>query len=241
MESAANSSVIDAFLAAGIIAKLVLSVLILGSVSSWAIIIYKSLTFRRVGSENRRFLIFFSKAESLEEIQLKTLKRNGGSLALILRIALGKIDIFFSNTHANSGTSSVKGLDAMRISAIERTLQGAVQDEMTHQERYLHVLATIGNIAPFIGLLGTVWGIMGAFQEIGRQGSANIAVVAPGVAEALVNTAAGLFVAIPAAVSYNLFIHKIKNMHVQLDVFASEVVTLVEEKMIKVSTEKEAR
>jgi len=129
----------------------------------------------------------------------------------------------------------------MRLSSIERTLQGAVQDEMTHQERYLHVLATIGNIAPFIGLLGTVWGIMGAFQEIGRQGSANIAVVAPGVAEALINTAAGLFVAIPAAVGYNLFIHKIKNMHVQLEVFSSEVVTLVEEKMIRVSAEKGMR
>ncbi len=232
MESVADSSVIDAFLAAGIIAKLVLSVLILGSISSWAIILYKSLTFRRVSTENRRFLILFSKAEDLEDIQLKSLKRNSGPLALILRTALGKIDTFFS---ANRAGPSVKEVDAMRLSAIERTLQGAVQDEMTHQERYLHLLATIGNIAPFIGLLGTVWGIMGAFQEIGRQGSANIAVVAPGVAEALVNTAAGLFVAIPAAVAYNLFVHKIKNMHIQLEVFSSEVVTLVEEKMIQVS------
>ena len=124
----------------------------------------------------------------------------------------------------------------MRLSVVERTLQGAIQDEVTYQERYLHLLATIGNTAPFIGLFGTVWGIMGSFQEIGRQGSANIAVVAPGVAEALINTAAGLFVAIPAAVAYNLYISRIRKMHVQLEVFSSEVVTLVEEKMIGAST-----
>lgn len=187
-------------------------------------------------SENRRFLILFSKAEDLEAIHRKTLKRNGGSLAVILAAALSKIDGFLSK----GGDSSVEN-DGLRLSVIERTLQGAIQDEITHQERHLHVLATIGNTAPFVGLLGTVWGIMGAFEEIGRQGSANIAVVAPGVAEALVNTAAGLFVAIPAAVAYNLYVNQIRKMHVQLDVFSSEVISLVQEKMIETSSPESVR
>lgn len=187
-------------------------------------------------SENRRFLILFSKAEDLEAIHRKTLKRNGGSLAVILAAALSKLDGFLFR----SGDSSAEN-DGLRLSVVERTLQGAIQDEITHQERHLHVLATIGNTAPFVGLLGTVWGIMGAFEEIGRQGSANIAVVAPGVAEALVNTAAGLFVAIPAAVAYNLYVNHIRKMHVQLDVFSSEVISLVQEKMIETSSPESVR
>ncbi len=207
-----------------------------GSVASWAIILNKWFAFRRVDSENRRFLMLFSKAVDLEAIHRKTLKRNGGSLAVVLAAALSKIDGFV----LKKGDSSAEN-DGLRLSVIERTLQGAIQDEITHQERQLHVLATIGNTAPFVGLLGTVWGIMGAFEEIGRQGSANIAVVAPGVAEALVNTAAGLFVAIPAAVAYNLYVNRIRNMHVQLDVFSSEVVSLVQEKMIETSTPQSVR
>lgn len=191
-----------------------------------------------MGAENRRFLLLFSRAENLEDIQVKTLKRNGGPLALLLKVGLEKIDALFPMGMSNL---SANGTSGMQISTIERTLQGAVEDEIAYQERYLHLLATIGNTAPFVGLFGTVWGIMGAFQEIGRQGSANIAVVAPGVAEALINTAAGLFVAIPAAVAYNLFIQKIKKMHVQLEVFSSEVVTLVQEKMIKSSVEQGVR
>jgi len=208
----------------------------LGSIASWAIILNKWLAFRRVDSENRRFLMLFSKAADLEAIHRKTLKRNGGSLAVILAAALSKIDGFLLK-----GIDPSTENDALRLSVVERTLQGAIQDEITHQERHLHVLATIGNTAPFVGLLGTVWGIMGAFEEIGRQGSANIAVVAPGVAEALVNTAAGLFVAIPAAVAYNLYVNRIRKMHVQLDVFSSEVISLVQEKTIETSSPQSVR
>jgi len=235
-----NSSIIDAFLSAGLIAKLVLGTLLLASVASWAVILSKWGGFRRVDSENRRFLILFSKAEDLEDIQRKTLKRNRGPLAIVLMSALSKLDsLLFSGSTQEDRFRS--GADAMRLSVVERSLQGAIQDEITHQERQLHILATIGNTAPFVGLLGTVWGIMGAFQEIGRQGSANIAVVAPGVAEALINTAAGLFVAIPAAVAYNLYINRIRKMHVQLDVFSSEVISMVEEKMISRSVEQLVR
>ncbi len=238
MDAQVDSSIINSFLAAGIVAKIVLTTLLVGSISSWAIILNKWLGFRRVDVENRRFLVLFSKAEDLDDIPRTTLKRNTGSLSTILGAALGKLDAFSEKgNHANPDAA----LSTMRLSVLERTLQGAIQDEITYQERFLHVLATMGNTAPFIGLFGTVWGIMGAFQEIGRQGSANIAVVAPGVAEALINTAAGLFVAIPAAVAYNLYINRIRKMHVQLEVFSSEVISLVEEKMVRPSTEQLVR
>ncbi|MFQ5589133.1 MAG: MotA/TolQ/ExbB proton channel family protein [Nitrospiria bacterium] len=237
MDAQIDSSIINSFLAAGIVAKIVLSTLLIGSIASWAIILNKWVGFRRVDAENRRFLILFSKAEDLDDFQHQTLKRNSGSLATILGAALGKIDAFFAKDSAGRNGREGAETNTMRLSIVARTLQGAIQDEITYQERFLHILATIGNTAPFIGLFGTVWGIMGAFQEIGRQGSANIAVVAPGVAEALINTAAGLFVAIPAAVAYNLYINRIRKMHVQLEVFSSEVVSLVEEKMMRSSTE----
>jgi len=232
LDAALGSSVIDSFLSAGLVAKLVLGTLLLASIASWAIILYKWVNFRRVEQENRRFLLQFSKAEGLEDIQRMSLKRSSGPFAILLGAALGKIQSLLTK---NAVLLSENGTGPMHLSIVERTLHGTIQDEIDHQERYIHLLATIGNTAPFVGLFGTVWGIMGSFQEIGRQGSANIAVVAPGVAEALINTATGLFVAIPAAVAYNLFISKIRKMHVQLEVFSSEVVTLVEEKMIDVS------
>jgi len=234
LDAALDSSVIDSFLSAGIIAKLVLGTLLFASISSWAIILYKAVNFRRVEQDNRRFLRQFSKASDLADIRKMSLKRSQGPFAILLGAALGKINALLSKAE---GGRSEQGVDSMRLAVIERTLSGTIQDEIDHQERYIHLLATIGNTAPFVGLFGTVWGIMGSFQEIGRQGSANIAVVAPGVAEALINTATGLFVAIPAAVAYNLYISKIRKMHVQLEVFSSEVVTLVEEEMITSSAE----
>ncbi len=237
MDASIDSSIIDSFLAAGIVAKLVLFTLLFGSISSWAIIFNKWVSFRKVDAENRRFLILFSKADDLEDISSKVLKRNRGSLAVILDAVLPKFDALLFRGKVSQKSIQDAGANAMRLSVVERTLQGALQDEITYQERYLHLLATIGNTAPFVGLFGTVWGIMGSFQEIGRQGSANIAVVAPGVAEALVNTAAGLFVAIPAAIAYNLYISRIRKMHTQLEVFSSEVVSLVEEKLILESSE----
>lgn len=239
MNAVLDSSSIDLLLSSGLVAKLLLVGLLFASIASWSIILYKWVAFRRVNAENRRFLVLFSRAEDLEDIQVNALKRNKGPMASILRVALEKIDAILSRDAA--ARISDNGTGAMRLSAIERTLQGALQDEMTHQERYLHLLATIGNTAPFLGLFGTVWGIMSAFQEIGLQGSANIAVVAPGVAEALITTAAGLFVAIPASVGYNLFIHKIRSMHVHLEVFSSEVMTLVEEMIVNRSVEQGVR
>ena len=230
MNPGSSSSVVSLFLSAGIVAKFVLATLLLSSIASWAIILYKWITLRRAESENRRFLVLFSKADDLEDVRKRVLKRNEGPLALLLEAVLEKIDS--SAAARNRSASSQDGNRPVKLTMVERTVQSAIQDEMGHQERYLHFLATVGNTAPFVGLFGTVWGIMGAFQEIGKQGTANIAVVAPGVAEALINTAAGLFVAIPAVVAYNIFVNKLRKIQTQLEVFSAEVITLAEEKAL---------
>lgn len=230
--NAGQSSIFELFLSAGLIAKIVLITLLLASIASWAIILYKWITLRRIESENRQFLILFSKTDNLEELRKKVLKRNGGPMAYLFQAALEKISPYF-DTKENGLSVSMNGDRSIRLKSLERILKSGIQDEIGHQERYLHILATVGNISPFVGLFGTVWGIMTAFQEIGRQGTANIAVVAPGVAEALINTAAGLLAAIPAVIAYNIFLNRLRKMELQLDVFSSELLSMIEEKLMK--------
>ena len=225
-----NSSIFGLVSSAGIVAKFVLSLLLLASIVSWAIILYKWMTLRRAEAENRRFLLFFSKTEDLAEIRRMVHQFNEGPMAILCQGGLEKVGALFEGKGA---PVSDNGRRPIGLTSLERTLRSGVEDEMGYQERYLHFLATVGNTAPFVGLFGTVWGIMDAFGEIGRQGTANIASVAPGVAEALVATAAGLFAAIPAVVAYNIFVNKLRRMELQLNVFSTELIGLVEEKMMK--------
>ena len=112
---------------------------------------------------------------------------------------------------------------------LEKVAQYIIQNQINHQEAYLPFLATTGNLTPFIGLLGTVLGIINAFGEIGIQGSASIAAVAPGVSEALVATAAGLFAAIPAVMAYNFFLSRIRKMSFRVEAFTIEFLNTIEE------------
>ncbi len=116
---------------------------------------------------------------------------------------------------------------------MDKTVSYLVQNQVSHLESYLPVLATTGNITPFIGLLGTVLGIIDSFREIGMQGTASIAAVAPGVSEALVATAAGLFTAIPAVIFYNYFLNKARTMVQEMDNFAAEFLNIVERYFIR--------
>ncbi len=236
MDAGSDFSFVSLFLDAGIVARLVLGTLLFASIASWAIILFKWIGLRKAEAENRRLLELYANAEDLLDIERRVSGRGKGPLGGILEEAFGKMKHYLAAIRSGLSLSE-NGNRPPKLSVIERTLQSAIQDEMSYQERYLHLLATMGNTAPFVGLFGTVWGIMGAFQEIGRQGSANIAVVAPGVAEALINTAAGLFVAIPAVVAYNIFVIRLRKMQTQLEVFSSEILTLVEEQVIQAPVE----
>ncbi len=122
---------------------------------------------------------------------------------------------------------SDEGLGPDRLDAINRAMRRAAGSEIARMERFLPFLATTASSAPFIGLFGTVWGIMTSFQGIGAQGSANLAVVAPGISEALIATAAGLGAAIPAVMGYNFFVNRVKHWAVEMDGFALELLNVV--------------
>ncbi len=208
-----DGSVFGLIRSAGAVAQAVLAILLLCSVVSWAIIFQRGLALRRAAVQNRKFLLIFSKTGNLSELQSRAIKFRDGPLVGLFLACHGKFN--------------PKG--PVQTARMERVLKSGIQDEIAHQEQLIHFLATIGNTAPFVGLFGTVWGIMGAFQEIGRQGTANIASVGPGVAEALVTTAAGLFVAIPAVVAYNIFVNRLREMEGQMELFAAEILTLMED------------
>jgi biopolymer transport protein TolQ len=146
----------------------------------------------------------------------------------------------FMEALGRSGNPSVqkgegrKGQTTRHPESVNRYMRAIAQDELSHLEHYLSFLATTGNVCPFIGLFGTVWGIIDAFQQIGIQGTASIAAVAPGVSEALVATAAGLFAAIPAVVGFNYYLNRLRVLSNQIDAFSAEFLGVLEERHAEV-------
>jgi biopolymer transport protein TolQ len=203
---------------AGWITKGVLVVLIGFSVATWAVIFYKWRAFRRLSNDNSDFVAAYQMNDTLDAL--------AGTPELPLDRGLGFV---FSDGMQKVRRHGEGKHTSEWLASLERRLRGTIREEVNNQERYLGVLATTANAAPFIGLFGTVWGIITAFQEIAAQGSASIAAVAPGVAEALVATAAGLFAAIPAVVAYNYFINQVRAQAALMETFAVEFVDLVYE------------
>ncbi|MDA2910196.1 MotA/TolQ/ExbB proton channel family protein [Nitrospiraceae bacterium AH_259_D15_M11_P09] len=213
----------------GAISIVILLVLLLFSVASWAIIIYKWRLFRLVAWEEREFLNAYARAQQDEEElrrlagQLKTSPSAAVFLGIVDRVSTerdaGPSGPFAAVPNDDLSTEAV----ALERHYLGRVVEYLLQGQITRQEAYLPFLATTGNITPFIGLLGTVVGIINAFTEIGRQGTASLAAVAPGVAEALVATAAGLFTAIPAVIAYNYFLTRIRNSAFHMEAFSIEL------------------
>lgn len=225
---AANNSMnmLDLVLHSGPTAKLVFLSLMLCSVFSWAIILSKRRTLRIAHDSSQAFLKMFWQAQDLEEIFLKS--------DAFARAPIGQM--------FRSGFRELKKLSAQSanilqepaaLDNISRALSRTTMTELESLEVRVGILATIASAAPFIGLFGTVWGIMDSFQSIGLTGSANLAVVAPGISEALVNTAAGLFAAIPALVAYNLFQGRLKSMGVLMDTFHQDLLNLIQRSILK--------
>lgn len=211
----------------GAVSQVVLLILFLFSVMSWAIILYKWRAFRASDREDQRFLSTYGRAQEKEEVRHQA-RRLGSSpsaavfLGVMDRLAPEGDGFVRDQVATRSGPeSSSESLSADRY-YLDRIVAYIVQDQISKLECYLPFLATTGNITPFIGLLGTVMGIIDAFQEIGTQGTASIAAVAPGVAEALVATAAGLFTAIPAVVAYNYYLTRIRRTAFRVEAFSIE-------------------
>ncbi|HZX47817.1 MAG TPA: protein TolQ [Nitrospirota bacterium] len=216
-----ESEILKLILSAGIVAKIVLLILFLFSIVSWAIMFFKIFQFRRIEKDSREFLSTFSKIENIH--QLYSLSKNKDNpLSSLVKEGYSR---FYEIKKGKSGL--LKDRPAF-LNAIDRRLKSTAEDETTFYEGYLSFLATTGNVTPFIGLFGTVWGIIHAFQQIGLQGSANIAAVAPGIAEALIATGAGLATAIPAVIGYNYLLSRVRRIASQMEVFSGEIMAYAE-------------
>ena len=210
---------------AGLVVKLVLLILAYFSVTSWAIIIYKTLVIQRATRDSARFLDFFWATRRFEAVSQGLGNFRHSPLAVLFR------DVYQELLQSQrSGERASEGLDADlgEQERVARVLRRATTSETHRLEKYLAFLATTGSAAPFIGLFGTVWGIMDAFHGIGKSGSASLAVVAPGISEALVATAIGLVAAIPAVIAYNHFVNKVNVLIGEMDNFCQEMLNVVQ-------------
>src|SRR5579871_3746002 len=195
----------------------VLGLLAAFSLISWTIILAKMGTFRRARNANLRFLRAFRKATRLDAIAAATEQFRGAPLATVFDFGYSEV------ARQISAKSRITNMVAL-----ERTLQLGMSEEVTRLERNMNWLATTATVTPFIGLFGTVWGIIDAFQQLGTAGSASVRAVAPGISEALITTALGLAAAIPAAIFYNLFGTAIKEFGARMEDFALEFLNLTE-------------
>jgi biopolymer transport protein TolQ len=189
------------------------------SLFSWALIIQKSGMFARMNRQTALFLRIFRSNRTLPDP--RQMGAGGSPLEPIYAAGFREID----NQLHGGGTSAGR---ITSPNAIAVSMQVAAADEVRRAEKYMPWLATTGSVTPFIGLFGTVWGVMDAFTGLGAAGSASLRAVAPGIAEALITTAAGLFTAVPAVIAYNHFLHDIKDLGGRMDSFILEVTAIVE-------------
>lgn len=214
-----QSSPTELFSSLGVVSKFVLLILVVFSIASWAIIFYKWWVLRSSELDDQRFLNTYARTEAPFSENSDELRRHARRLAT--SPSAGVYAGIMDRVHTRQG-------DGTQRDYLNRVSAYIVQEYITKLESLLPFLATTGNIAPFIGLLGTVIGIIDAFQEIGREGTASIAAVAPGVSEALVATAAGLFAAIPAVIAYNYYLTRIRRAISRVDAFNIEFLNAVE-------------
>ena len=213
-------------LGAGIIVKLVLILLLFFSVVSWAIILFKLFQVHRANSESDRFMDFFWKSKRFDTIAAQVDRFANSPLTVLFNEGYGELKKVVEGNGDSEG--SALSTDLGGIENVSRALRRATNSEISRLEKYLTFLATTGSTSPFIGLFGTVWGIMTAFENIGKTGSASLAVVAPGIAEALIATAIGLVAAIPAVMAYNHFQNKIRVLIKEMDNFSTEFLNIVQ-------------
>jgi len=202
----------------GWVARVVLAMLLAFSLFSWALIFQKLLMFSRINRQTSLFLRIFRANRTLPDPR----QMGGGGSPLETVYAAGAREIE-SQVRSGNPNGKITSLNAITVS-----MQLAAGEEVRKVETYMPWLATTGSVTPFIGLFGTVWGVMDAFTGLGAAGSASLRAVAPGIAEALITTAAGLFTAVPAVIAYNHFLHDIRDLSMRMDSFALEVTAVVE-------------
>jgi len=201
----------------GILTFVVLGILVGFSLFSWTVIFSKAGAFRRARAADRRFLRAFRKANGLEAVMVASEQFRPAPL----------VSVFDFGYEEVARQVKARGTINNKI-AVERTLQLGVSEELAKLERNMNWLATTASVTPFIGLFGTVLGIIRAFQDLSTMGSASLRAVGPGISEALITTAVGLAAAIPAAIFYNMFGHAIREIGAKMDDFSLEFMNMAE-------------
>ncbi len=206
----------------GWVARIVLLILLLFSLFSWALILQKSSLFGRIERQTTMFLRVFRASKSLPDP--KGLGSIGSPMEAVYLAGYREL---LGQLAAGNPHGKVKSVHAVTVE-----MQRAAGEEIRKMEKWMPWLATTGSVTPFIGLFGTVWGVMDAFMGLGSAGAASLRAVAPGIAESLVTTAAGLFTAIPAVIAYNHYLHDIKDMGARMDNFTMEVAAYIEKQYL---------
>jgi biopolymer transport protein TolQ len=230
-ELARSTDVVSLVANASILSKVVLLILVVFSAVSWAVIFYKLWVYRRAEEQSSTFLGVFRKSSKFSEVQAVCPTLAASPLVGLFQSGYAELNTQLRTDR--SGEAAKPGAPAGRptlksIDAVDRALLRATTVELNKLEHRVPFLATTASITPFIGLFGTVWGIVVAFQGIAEAGNTSLGVVAQPIAEALIATAAGLFAAIPAVYFYNHFTNKVKKFASEMDDFALEFLNISE-------------
>jgi len=228
-----SSSIVSLLARSNVLTKAVLLILALFSIVSWSIILYKLWTFRRSERQSGSFLDVFRRSKKFSDVQAVCGSLGESPLVGLFQAGYAELTAQLRQHTQDGAAAANPAMPASRptlksLASVDRALLPASAVEVNKLERRIPFLATTASIAPFIELFGTVCGIMSAFQNIGQTGSTNLGVVAPGIAEALVATAAGLFAAIPAVYFYNQLSQRVKLFASEMDDFAMEFLNIAE-------------
>ncbi len=235
-------SIVELVMQSTMMAKAVLLILLAFSVFSWAIILTKYFVYKLAKKEDHRFLTNFSKSENLTHIYNFSRELRYSPIARVFLTGYRELFLFQDmakkerDRRGDSPSSQGEPLTAKDIKGISLVLNKAINREITRLSNRLEFLATTGSTSPFIGLFGTVWGIMHSFRSIGVQGTASIGGVAPGIAEALIATAAGLAAAIPAVIFFNFLNDRIRAFASNMDDFSHDFIYMVEKNFMRETT-----
>jgi biopolymer transport protein TolQ len=224
-------NVIELLRETGLVNQVVLAILVLLSVLSWAIILQKVIAYRAIERQTATFLDVFRRSSKFSEVQSVCPSLPASPLVGVFQAGYAELNAQFRLTAPpappNPGAAAARPT-LKSLAAVDRALLRASAVEVNKLEKRIPFLATIASSAPYIGLFGTVWGILITFQRIGLTGATNLATVGPGIADALIATAAGLFAAIPAVMAYNHFTTKVKVYASDLDDFSLEFLNIAE-------------
>ncbi len=213
---------------AGPVVKFVMLLLLFFSITSWAIMFIKFRYIRKAFRESADFTDIFWQCRNLADAFAKAKALRSSPIARIFISAYMEMARSEGRDKKKAGVKRIDQLHFQSIGSVKRSINRSISVEIRRLSQLVPFLATAGNTAPFIGLFGTVWGIMNTFQGIGLSGSASLAIVAPGISEALIATAAGLAVAIPSVIAYNYFTDRIRILDSELKSFSSDLLNIME-------------